>query len=91
MDGADLMFVGAFVYLCICYTMKLFSKKVKIFATIIRFLESLDGNSKKWDSLDKAPLIKNESSSLLKYDHLYHDPSYSSSPANIYYDGNKDR
>ena len=72
MDGADLMFVGAFVYLCLCYTMKLFSKKVKIFATIIRFLESLDGKSKKSCEWDNG------------YKNLTTDPRYSHLPFNIH-------
>jgi hypothetical protein len=87
----ELIVVGAFLWLFMIFVMKLFSKKVKLFAIIVRFAESLDGNNKGSNSFDKSHIIKNESSGLLKYDHLYHDPSYSSSPANIYYDSNKDR
>lgn len=58
MDGADLMFVGAFVYLCVMFTMKIFRRKVKIFDKIVGFAERLEGKgSKNWGLNDNSIYI----------------------------------
>ena len=64
MDGADLMFVGAFVYICLFCIMKLLSKKVKVFGKIVLFLESLDRKSKR-SAKDDEDLYCNPINSML--------------------------
>jgi len=91
MDSGSAILLMVFIQ-AVVFLIKLTSKRFKTLCSILSFFQrsGVKFGDSHFPNINTSK-FKDESSSLLKYDHLYHDPSYSSSPANIYYDSNKDR